>query len=589
MHNMSAADEKKLMSAVEEAVLDSRNGVSPNEALQKVAAKYDFTPPQINLITGAYNKARAVHFLKTAGDKAAEFPLADPVAIIHSLFKDASPEAKPESSFKHNVSDWSKVDYVKHVPMQKAASDENTFAKLSTQSKYNLLQKYASTVQLTRRKIEDQIAMARHNFDKALNKSASSMDRLTDSELKRVAQLVVNSYKESGSKFLKLASTRMTKDVPELEKTANAAIFPPQEPYLSITTVFDSAMKLASAQNSLALFTKEAEGMTEGLSNFLTDQATQSAIDADEPTGANVLQNWIKTQPTRAKSLEEKLDPQFYNNLKELELRRTLYDLFLYDKDLKNYDFKDLVSSYNNVIQIAPAVIDKPPILKNLILQDIESGGIKDINEIKVMGDINKAVGLEKGMKKGELAQQKMKAAMDKPVAQAGPSGRSEPGLLRTAAGNLLTQIGEKGEKIKEKREKKQEATKEGDVSANKAVALEMMKGNVNPDYYAQKNISPAELQRRLTEELAKGQAGPTVTAVDNLMEQRKNETALSNYEEIGRKALAKIPRYEVQTPAYAAYGKYMQHGSSGLTPEEFKHVNEMDQYLEDQKRGFKP
>lgn len=440
MTKLSPSDEKNLMSAVEKAVVLSREGLPPNEALGKVASEFSFTPPQIRLITGAYNKARAVNFLKTAKAKEVEFPLADASIIISSIFKDNPENKVNKEAFKCNVADWSHTDikYTKHEDLQKAASEDNSISKRSA---YDTLLKFASVAKAVRVRLEESVQQHKYAFEKALNSSLDHMNRMSDKDLKKTAQLIVNGYKDPGKKFNKLAACRLGKDIPELEKSANAAIFPASEPYISVSNVFSSASKLASAQNALDRFQKEAEIGTTSLANFLTDTASRAAEEAGG--SPETWQAMLKT-PTTYTTLSEKLDPNFYNQMKEIELRRTLFNLFLYDKDLRKYEFKDLVDSYNNVVQIAPGVLDKPPILKNLILQDMESGGIKDIFEIKALTDLQKNIDAESRFKL--LKQEQRQAEKLPPVVSEYTKGLGTGYVQDTAkklTGILTGKIGE--------------------------------------------------------------------------------------------------------------------------------------------------
>lgn len=68
------------------------------------------------------------------------------------------------------------------------------------------------------------------------------------------------------------------------------------------------------------------------------------------------------------------IDPQVFNQLKELEARETLTHLMLYDTDLRQYELPKLIGAYNRAVSVVPEAFKNTAVLKSVLVQDLESG-----------------------------------------------------------------------------------------------------------------------------------------------------------------------------------------------------------------------
>ena len=84
------------------------------------------------------------------------------------------------------------------------------------------------------------------------------------------------------------------------------------------------------------------------------------------------------------------VEPGVFNRLKELEARRTLMKLVLYDPELNSYDMPQLVKAYNQSVSTVPDAYKHDSVLKNLMLQNLETGGVKDPFQLKQEVEIGK-------------------------------------------------------------------------------------------------------------------------------------------------------------------------------------------------------
>jgi len=170
-----------------------------------------------------------------------------------------------------------------------------------------------------------------------------------------------------------------------MEKTANAVVFPRLEPYLTVSRIYDAAEKMAAAEVAQRSFDKEGEG-------FISSLAANSLANlADEPLSALGLGS------TRVKkkyeSIEDNLSPEHFNRMKSHDVKRTFTLLALYDDELKQYKFPELIRAYNDSVQLNPYSYKNPTVLRNLMVKNLQSAGVKDTFEIKAELDIAKLMG----------------------------------------------------------------------------------------------------------------------------------------------------------------------------------------------------
>jgi hypothetical protein len=96
---INQAEERQLHEAVKRAVDLVDDGMSPDDAIEKVAREEKFGPGRIRLVAHAYNTGRQTSQWRDGGnilDKLAHFDLADPEKVIHSIYN--GPTAKEKAA-----------------------------------------------------------------------------------------------------------------------------------------------------------------------------------------------------------------------------------------------------------------------------------------------------------------------------------------------------------------------------------------------------------------------------------------------------------------------------------------------------------
>lgn len=400
MDQLSIAKQQDLIKDVEHTIRLTHDGMSPNEALTKVASDNKLPPEMIRRAAEAFNKSKSVHVLKTAGeeDRAKPFDLVDPGAVIKNIFapvqKEASSFALPDGNFEAIDFDFS------DAVMQKAATEESdamenyhpkreptedelvTIERLSKQASIE----HSQFCEKVRQDIHMNIQEHKYAFDKALNTVVGITQTMSDRQFEKMARRIVTGYPTTGPGLVAILSHKSRRDMPgNLEKMANHIVFRAKEPYLSVANLYVSAEKMAAAEVEMGMFEKKAAQPFLGsvASRTIANMLAGMGMSPDE------MQD-VMGSKKKSKLVEEDLDPAFHNRMKSHDAKRTFMMLALYDPDLKQYDQKSLMKAYNDAVQTVPESFNNPAILKNLMVRNIQSSGIKDPFELKQELEISK-------------------------------------------------------------------------------------------------------------------------------------------------------------------------------------------------------
>ena len=395
MAKLSAKEEQRLLNAVERSIDMANHGMTPNDAIEKVATDEQYTAPFVERIVQAFNKSASVaRFTKEADAKKrkASFPLANTSVILKRMYgPDKEASATDILQFPTNL---------RSPVMDKVASAEDPYGKyrkLSERSIIRMVDSYKGSMEKLANEMKRREDFAKYQLDEALSKAANHVTSIPEYSLRKLAQTIVNGYPSNGGTLLKLIGVKAGRTIPEMQKTAHAALFPAQEPYISIANIFVNMDKYAKAlvcNDKFQSFHKEAAGLEEGVIGGII-----GSLGKTLSAGEELSQN---EEVRKIKNPELELDPEFFNSLKEVDVRKNFADLVLYDPELSRYDMPTLIKAFNTAAAIAPESINKPPVLKTLMLQHITSGGLLDPAMIHKNLQINKELQGQDKIKKQE-------------------------------------------------------------------------------------------------------------------------------------------------------------------------------------------
>jgi hypothetical protein len=472
--------EDKLIKTVDRVIEQVNTGTLPSDAVEKVARDESLNPQQIFLVATAFNKSRSVAFMKNASSdsRSSNFDLANPEKIIRAVFK-SEPMSKVAFELpKANLSTMTQIAGAAQAPIEKAASadpvegESPIFTRywrnrsLTAASFVGEVSKYEILKEAVEKKLSDAYNQTLIQFHLSLDKLAAEFRQLQKDDIPAIVQRIVNGYPETAGSLLKAVAYQTRQDLPTLQKTANAAVFPPKQPYLTVCEVYSKAHQLRDAKNALVAFHKEAfDGVFLGtaLGNLVADQTKNTLIE-----GAGDVSKALLGSAT-AESSSDYPSPQLINGLKELESKKNFMQVALYDPDLKKYKINDLINAHNTVNQLAPDYISNTPVYRNLMLRVLETGGrmdpfeLKTITDLQGAGEKSKVTKLQAQTLKKELAGDEKPAPLKWPGGSGGgDKGGDKKGGSKGAMFNISLGGGKGGGKKPSKSKHGDDAEKEG-------------------------------------------------------------------------------------------------------------------------------
>jgi len=431
VQTISPEDQKALINSVEEAIVESKGGLSPNDAIEKIASKYQYGPAHVALIVGAFNKSKAVHVLGASHDKsAAEFELADAALITQKMFGPTKVEPVEKVACVVPTQKMSSVDLMQTFVEKTAAVKKRAAANPSPASQLTVMHKFACMQDKIENSLKQSVSFNKIKFQDSLDKVAEEMRPMSEKQFRKTAQLMVNSYPKHSTSFIKLLSNKVNRPLTGMQKTAHAAVFPLQEPYISVTEMFNYAEKLADAQNALMKFQKAASYNI--AKDFISDLAATSVSGAiGSPKAGGKIKGLVDSG--QKKNLDSALDPNFFNQLKEVDARRNFFDLTLYDPYLNKYEISELANSFNDVSMLYPEVIKNKAMLRRLMLENLERGGIGDSVDASNIAKIR-----ESNYKSDKIRQEQADALMAKVSPEELPKEDVEVAPRQSIVGKLF-------------------------------------------------------------------------------------------------------------------------------------------------------
>jgi len=378
-----SSHEKGLVSSIEQAIQFTRTGSSPNEAISKVASEAQYGPEMIRRMVEGYNKSKSVDYLtKTAAtERAKPFPLASFYDIMKSVY--TPPVEKTASEFKLPERDFSSIDIGNTWTEKIAGISESVETRpnryVHPASVENAMIKHAHVVEGIKQEMHNKVALYKYKFEESLQQVVDTVATFTDSGLQKFANNVINGYPESGKAFVQVVAAKLRRTVGRMDKTANYVIFPIKEPYLTVTRMYEYAEKMAKAELEQKAFEKSAGLPTKFIAGDMLADSLMRGIGGKKEEEVKKPESGIN-----------ELDPKFYNDLRGLEAQRMFTNLALYDPDLQKYDINDLSNAFNTASHMG--LTENEAVLKNVMLSNLQSGGLKDTFEMKGELDIAKAL-----------------------------------------------------------------------------------------------------------------------------------------------------------------------------------------------------
>ena len=430
MQSLSKADERQLLDGVKMAVtLVDNQGLSPNAALQKAAETLHYSPGFLKAACNAFNTGRQLAQWNANDailDKLASFPLADYSEIHDKMWGTAKEKVAAatvgtprfnsyEDQARQELRDWDLSSFQKTAEV---AEVRPSFYREHAKCEY--LTRLAEEARREKSAMADRLGASLMALSEYFQKSA--YDRLALAQVEYVASTY---YGETGKALI----SHIAEQFPT-EKRANA--YPTswpgfyqeadrkQAPYTLIedtikqagahwraTEVKEAAdTKLAEAKESVAPFTFPRSSALNGSQVILTPSLVaevagvkQSGFFTDPfsmgPKGLELLDSYADDARNSA---TKKIVIKLENPAHKAELRKiraqTILTGMLSDpgNPLSRYAPEDVLSAYNDLVQLSPRFADQPAVLGPLLNRRL-MGNVEPF-------EIAEALKMEEGFKK---------------------------------------------------------------------------------------------------------------------------------------------------------------------------------------------
>lgn len=441
---MDSRREQELMSAVADAISIAKQGIDPSDALARTARERDLNPDEICRAVEGYNKSKAVYEQgkqAAAGGGEGIFPIADARRVLRQVWPDLGVQKSalggtPRPAFRlpSTVEEPVRPTLV----MDKRAAVEeldvpDTFAMPQTDSgAFRLLDQYTGLCTAYDSRLMQKVAGLRANAEKQIESFFAICQRMPPHMLKTAAQCMVNAGIPLAIDLFPFIEKTTGVPVTKLAKTANAAILPLREPYVTMNQINDTIAQLSAAEDDVRFFRKQAAAQAGGMLSRVIASAVGSVAGSElgQTIGSAEGRSDVGNEETNKAEMEDAmredkvLDPVFVNQLRGIDAKRGFMSLALYDPDLSKYPYRDLVKAYNDSVQTVPSAVNNSFVLRNLMANNLATGGRTDMFG---MGQMAK---LDQDTVKTEAQRQKFRDEEAKQSAEA----KTKAGELRKPA-----------------------------------------------------------------------------------------------------------------------------------------------------------
>lgn len=418
------------ISKVVEAVDDE--GLSPTDAIVKVARDGNMSPNAIRLVARAYNTGRQESQRKTASsilDKFASFPLADGEAALQQIYPShvdppsvartkaavsdeysRPPESPQTAASRHSIK-------VAHAPMP--AMVETPPEPYQESSEQRMRRAYNAHLKVSQacEEVRYQGSVARDNLLLAIGRLGDYFKQAGEVSFEQAEWVAKNYLGKQGETLMAAVHVRnnpMPRQVVDTysdeakqaasfldglrTKRAAASTQPPQSinwdaaPYVLMHAAIKAAEAVKESQLAYTAARKQLEKSAETLRPFDPARATipppTSIIPMDEPkevqgslgmaTGIglkSVLDQALSPKP-KSELIEQQWmeleDPQHENELRKIQAQAMLQDFMANDEVISGYDPEEILRHYNELSSMTPRAATQPGVMRPLLRRRLQ-------------------------------------------------------------------------------------------------------------------------------------------------------------------------------------------------------------------------
>jgi hypothetical protein len=419
MKSLSAADESRVMAAIEKTADYVNGGLTPNDAIIKAAEEAQIPPGHVNLMVHAYNTGRTARQRQvgdTALEKAADFPLADAGVVLEALYP-SQVKTAAQTVREHVLSPEYQLSPRGMLERRAAAEKRATAATVSlrmcdpppplpSDPTTPIKKAYA-----LRERNNHRIDESRRQVSQAFDKLATSFQILDvyfrtpgSTPFPVASPDIAIRYGAEGERLLE----KLAEVSPLLAKQAPRTVHDHERGYLKLAEdVLEDATtwrELRAAHEKLAAqLTAETEAallpFVQPPSNSILDPSSdKQAAAAPFAWGmfggavGNGLNDTVKhMQPPTTQSLVQQnmsslTDPQHEANLRNIRMQAMLQDLMTNDPVISGYDPDETLTAFNEIGEASPRAADQRLVMQTLLRKRLAQGVLDPFEVDQLLG-----------------------------------------------------------------------------------------------------------------------------------------------------------------------------------------------------------
>lgn len=406
IEKMSKQDEKRLIQNTEDVIELVNNGLSPTEAVIKVASDANLSPTLTQRMLEAYNQSRTLYELseKKGSARLESFPIANPTVVGSRLFPDSQPSKILEKTASVARGAYNKTteNYIQKAlkpQMEKQASDcgASVVAAMAinkAKEKHSKLAHKKDTDALSNEVMAEQeklSAMAHELGEKIGSYLLNSDDKFHEIEIS-----LKRKFGPGIDPIIKMAF-----EFSKLEKFGHRRA-QPHEIDISSYTLADFRSpahgSIENVINSATSFHKKAQQLKRA--KLELGQEKQAVMDMTAGAAKGIASVVGGFKDVNHKMEEEALnkaigglqDPKFRDHLNQIKVQAMLHDFMSNDDVISTYGTNEVVDLFNQLYDVAPEAASKPAVMRDLLRRGLVNGGIEAL-EVGQLGSINKDLG----------------------------------------------------------------------------------------------------------------------------------------------------------------------------------------------------
>lgn len=426
MEKMSKEDEARILRALESVVQMTNKGVSPDEALHKVAEAEHFGPQVIQRMVEAYNVSKTLSHMKSAtgAGRADSFTLADAAPILEKMYpeKVLSPREKAAAVFKPSeYVDKRDINFMDRMTKLAQALPQTKAPPPLPRDRDAAARRFMHKRSLLRREHDQAKSIYRTQWQQlheTVKEAAQYFRSIPHTLFAQVERNVVGDYGGVGKATMNLvfqqAHVKEARDnTATLRATAYDASSAPYPQINKAIGLAEDLEKLASTaiDAEIALddfelkhgFKKKAEyapGVLDDLFSQLPyednalipfDKSAFSPVDSLFSGGMRAL-NLSEPDPDRVRRLAvaQVYDPAHEEELRSIKSKAMLNDFLSNDPVMSSQSPAQVLHVYNQIASTMPQLAGQPAVLRGLMRRMLEQQEVIEPHEIQQLTGVEK-------------------------------------------------------------------------------------------------------------------------------------------------------------------------------------------------------